>query len=420
MDIDDTSLILKIQNEKIQKTKSLKWFFLDFGNNYIINNIDFTNKIIRLKDSKTHILINFNIYENLSYKTCILKYENYVLSLINDNLLNLESARQYLHNPEYLTSYFNEYVLEMIIEDLFSKNNNMDNVYNIEDIKLKIYCFPVFTYLNSQYICVCNFSNFISKSLQKCVNSNIYNNINSIQLISLENGVNRYDSSIKLNGYIFNLMKAIWYRIVNNTNLALKEYNIDKLKFNLGHLIYSLLNKFPDYYIIFDVISSKLDLQNHNFIMSFKNLKDKTKRGKYLNSVKDASNKLIQLKIKECNKNIINIEKVFDKLSIKEIINNNELKVIKSHKKNNNFILTNSSNILQSNKEKEKEKEKENIRKNTHLICNNLTGSKHCYYSGYKELVINFDKFNLNNDTNIYNLVNLDINDINNSDDMII
>lgn len=341
--------------------KHIKWLILDFGNNYFINNIDFNNWVIKLNDNKKYFMVNFYVYDNLNYKTSFNDYKTYVINKLNINT-NIDND---IINSNILTNYTRYNIIDLIYNDLIKHNNNMINL-NIK--KEHILGIPVFNNDETLYVCIINFSNILTRLLKLTINNtHIYDNT-IFYLLGIKNGIEHYKDIEKVKGYSFNFITSLLNRIVCNDNLSFKEYNIDGFKFNLLDLIHSLNNKFPKFYIIFNSSTAKLDKTKQTFITQFYSLKDKTKRASKVNKIKNLNNILIQDIV---NNTEIDLSLNFNKLSITNT--NNKTKFMQLPIDNSNY--TN--------------------RKNIHTTCKNITGSKHCYYSGYNDIIKSFDKFNL-------------------------
>lgn len=348
---------------------------MDFGCNYFTDYIDFYNKVITLKDNKSFTLLNFQIYDKSIYKTCVKEYREYLLSnhIVKEEYLNDVNIYFSSHN---LTSYLQNILLDMIVNNIESElANSFDIIYDILKLKKQVIAIPVFTSATSKYICVCNFNSFLSKCIQKANPSSK----RLTQLVSLTTGVSKMDKITKLSGFKFNLMKTLWDRINTNQHLMLYSYKIENLTFNLGNLLYSLINKFPEFYIIFKTTSARFQKCNRKFMISFKNCKDKKQRAKELNKKQNMKNILLKDVLNETEVDIVNILDSIDKLSLLD----NKMK--KTQKK---CIKTEYNTINSMNTD-----ELESNRKEIHSICKNKTGSKHCYYQGFKSMIKDFDNF---------------------------
>ena len=380
---------------------------MDFGNNYVTEYFDFDNRIIKLKDGKICGLINFTLYDNIVYNTSISDYKKFN-EVVEDksNLYSLDNT----------TNYFNNTILEMFINDInlnvnsLDSNNNIDkNLYNINNIKKKIIAIPVFDSSSTKYICVFNFDKFIAKCLlniNESVSSSKPSNDCITQLISFMTGVKGIDKESQLEGYTFNLIKSIWCKLQYNITIMLKNYQLDNFKFNLGNLIYALISKFPDFYIIFKS-STPYGIKYKNFVNNFSKAKNKTERGKILNTIKNKHNLLLKDIV---NDDLVNL---IDKLNINKINKDNTEKTILKYNKSidkfkKKYIKPEFIN-LDFNKDKKIKVKK--YRKDIHSICNYITGSKHCYYSGYKDMISDFDNFNIKSNKNINGISSMDIND---------
>ena len=378
---------------KINTHKTIKWLVLDFGNNSFIRNINFDNWVIKLKDNKEYFMVNFNVYDNLDYKTCYNDYVSYITSRLN--ISNSNNKNNILITTDSLTSYLRNKVFDLIYEDLIAKTNNNIDIIKLNVEKNKLIAIPVFENNSTLYVCIINFSSILSRMLNITINNvNIFDTT-IYHLINVKSGINHYKEIKKVNGFSFNFMTSLWKRIENNNSLLLKEYKIGKFKFNLGNLIYSLNNKFPTFYVIFDSSSSaKLDKSKQTFITHFYPIKDKTKRAKKLNKLKNIQNLLVK-DILDNEEIDLNID--FHKLSISD----------KDKKKMKKKCFTHM--------ETEMDIDIDNKKKELHAVCKELTGSKHCYYSGYNDIIKSFDKFTLNL-KNDYSLIQLDNDDLNDND----
>lgn len=358
------------------KNTKLVFFFLDFGSNYFIKNIDFNNKIIKLKADYKNIPINFNINTNFIY-------EFYT----EDFKINIESTEL---SQDNIYKFYNEYFGKLIANSIYDKikliNEYNNTTFNINNFLEESYPIGVFDNVKTKYICIINFNNHISKMLNilnKSYNTN-YNN--SLYLINISNSIiDNYSYSNKHNGYNINLMYAFWNSIRHNSKLIIQEYKIHKIKFNLGNLFFGLIHKFYNLYIIFESIDSSFEKQSYNFKSVFHSIKDKTKRAKYLNKMKNSSNNILnsrnKLKTTEKNTNINDINDIINELSNMCIIHSKskKTKAIKYLNKDTKYDNTNN----------------ENRTKQIHTICKYITGSKHCYYKGYKDLIKDFEKFEI-------------------------
>jgi hypothetical protein len=363
------------------KQKNIKWFFFDLGNNYFIDYIDFQSKVIRLKDDKEYFMINFRLYDNINYKTKVSDLINFTSEKYNIELSQMNNYDiNKLFEPKNLYDYFVANILDMILEDLNSRiENNVDILENILKIKTQIVTIPVFESSNTKYVCICNFNRFLSKclSLIKPIKDD---KLPLVHLICLSPGIKEYGIT-SINGYSFNLMKTLWYKLENQSALLLHEYTIDKMKINLGSFIYSIQNKFPDFYIIFNSSKAPFDTRSSRFITYFKlGDRKKSKMAKRINKYKNLENVMLkkyEKKQADAVSELINL----DRLSLNE----------KQKKKITKKCITTDYNSIPSTGE-----QIDNRKEEVHTICKYFTGSKHCYYSGYKEMLKDFDGFCLN------------------------
>jgi hypothetical protein len=362
--------------------KHIKWFFFDLGNNYFIDYMDFESKVIQLKDSKEYFMINFKLYDNIKYKTNVDDLLKYTLNKYNIDITQIDKYDiNKLYEPENLYDYFSSNILDMILDDINSKiDNNIDMVENVNKIKSQILTIPIFESSNTRYVCICNFNKFLSKCLSlvkpfKEELTPIYH------LICLTSGIK--DSSIlKVNGYSFNLMKSLWYKIKEQTQLLMREYIIDKMKITLGSFIYSIQNKFPDFYIVFNSSHATFDIRSSKFITYFKSGEHKkSKLAKRINKYKNKDNEMVKKYNKIRSETVNNLTINLDCLSL------NEKQKKKITKKCIPIDYVNTSLT-----EEQSIARKDQI----HNICKFVTGSKHCYYSGYKDMLKDFEGFCLN------------------------
>ena len=362
-------------NEDTQNKSKITFFFLDFGSNYFIENIDFKNKIIKLKDAYSYIAINFNINTKITYDTC------------SEHLKKITGTNDLTQDNIY--KYYNEYFGSLIASDIYDKAvslNACDILSTINTNKFLEESYPIgiFDTTKTKYVCIINFNYQMSKLLRILNNSyNIDFNTN-MYLINISSSIiNNYSKSNKQNGYSINLINAFWNSIQHNSKLIMQEHDINKMKFNLGHLFTGLLPKFYNLYIIFDSISSDFEKQSYSFISNFNFIKDKTKRAKHLNKMKNVSNKALNYKKSKALENNLNVNNITYALSNLNIIKpKNKKKTYKVPKYLNKD--TEYDNLINESRNKQ-----------IHTICKNVTGSKHCYYEGYKDLITNFEKFEL-------------------------
>jgi hypothetical protein len=361
--------------------KHIKWFFFDLGNNYFVDYIDFQSKVIRLKDDKEYFMINFKLYDNINYKTNVVDFINFTSQKYNIDVSQMNNYDiNKLYEPQNLYDYFIGNILDMILEDINSKiDNNIDIVENILKIKSQLLTIPVFESSNTRYVCICNFNRFLSKCLAmiKPFKEEV---LPIYHLVCLTSGIKDY-GVINVNGYSFNLMKSIWHKIETQTSLLLREYVIDKMKITLGSFIYSIQNKFPDFYIIFNSSKAPFDTRSSKFITYFKSGdRKKAKLAKRINKYKNKDNIMVKKyeKMKaEALTELIDLDRL--------TLNEKQKKKITKKCIPINYNST-SLSVEQSNLRKEE----------VHKICKYFTGSKHCYYSGYKDMLKDFDKFCLN------------------------
>jgi hypothetical protein len=382
----------------MSESLKLKWFILDLGNNYFTDYIDFKNMAIELKDNKKQFMINFKVYDNLIYNTSYNDFKNYTQNKNKQALIKLGDL-DILFNPKELHEYFMDNILNNIIEELTSNlNNNIDTSYNIEMLRAELFTIPVFETSKTKYICICNFNRFLSRCL-KFVNN--ISNTPKYHILHITPGITKLENIDNLTGYTYNLMKSMWISIINNNLLLTKEYKINKFKYTLGNLIYSMMNKFPDFYIIFKSSRAFMDIYDKRFISNFKFIENKTKRAKLLNKTKKLDNLLLIDLLKTDSVNFV--DKSLNNISFN--LDNLSLDDKQKKKYNKKCIKTKFSNITDIINDKQAAKK---YSKNIHSICKYTTGSKKCYYSGYKDMINNFTKFNknLNNSLNITELNN--------------
>jgi hypothetical protein len=320
------------------------------------------------------------MHENISYKTCANDFINYT---VNKNNINLQGLSMFeinkLYEPNNLYDYFISDVLDLILEDITSKlSNSIDINANILKIKKQILTIPVFESSNTKYICICNFNRFLSKTL-KLVNPRIDDQIPIFHLLCLTPGMSDFTSISKVNGFAFNLMKSFWHRIEKNTQLLLREYTIDKLKIVFGSFVYAMQNKFPDFYVIFSSSKAPFDTRSSKFLTNFKAGIKKSKLAKKLNKLNNANNGLVRHLLKNTDVNMVKLNIDLDKLSLDS----------KQKKKITKKCITTDYNTMETSDDSKSEKQQEQI----HTMCKYITGSKHCYYSGYKDMLQDFDKF---------------------------
>ena len=426
---------MKMETTSRLSHKSIKWLVLDFGNNNFVKNINFSNWVIRLKDNKEYFMVNFNVYDNLDYKTCYNDYISYITTKLNVFYnLNEETDNKHLITTDGLTSYLRNKIIDLIYEDLIQHLDNNIDILKLNVEKEKLLAIPVFENNSTLYVCIINFSNVLSRILQLTINNTSLFDNTIYHLINVKSGINHFKEVKKINGFSFNFMTSLWNRIESNNSLLMKEYKIGKFKFNLGNLIYSLNNKFPRFYVIFESPKAKLDKTKQTFLTHFYPIKDKTKRAKKLNKLKNLENILV----KDILDNLdVDLNINFNNLSLtdkeKKKFNKKCIQLPINHNSNFNNIsrldnITNIQNLFEnhnianthSSLNNKEEVIEEVNKKELHTICKNLTGSKHCYYSGYNDIIKSFDKFTLSmkteyslidNNDNDYNEVDMDYND---------
>lgn len=351
----------------------LTFFFLDLGSNYFNKNIDFMSKIIRLKDKHSYAPINFNIFTDIVY------------NVSNSSLKSITGTKDITQDS--IINFYNNYFAVYLANNIYNRITEMNDVdvsmFNLTEFINESYPVCMFYTVKIKYVCIVNFNANMSKFL-KLLNKKDNLTVNtSLHVIKLSNGIiPSYSNSDKHNGYNINLINAIWNSIASDSNLLVKEYTINKVKFKLSHLFTGIASKFYNLYIIFEPTSPRLDMHNRTFVNKFKSIKDKAKRAKKLNKVKDNLNTVLQTK---------HIKEMLETYDI-DIINKSlsDLSISKTTDKPKNakyFSPSTTTQITSNTSERVKE---------LHSICKHVTGSKHCYYTGYNELLDDFDKFTIN------------------------
>jgi hypothetical protein len=200
-------------------------------------------------------------------------------------------------------------------------------------------------------------------------------------LVCLTSGI-KDSGVVKVNGYSFNLMKSLWHKIETQTSLLLREYVLDKMKITLGSFIYSIQTKFPDFYVIFNSSKAPFDTRSSKFITYFKaGDRKKSKLAKRINKYKNKDNVMVKKFEKMKLEAISNLEINLDRLTLNE----------KQKKK-----ITKKCIPVDYNEMPLSEEQTECRQEQVHTLCKYFTGSKHCYYSGYKDMLKDFDGFCLN------------------------
>lgn len=361
-------------------TTKVKWFFLDFGgftNNWI-NNIDFKHKSILLKDKYQYMTINYNVITDIKYDCCLEQIHTY-----NENTTLLQ---------EDIESFYYNYFGELILKDVHDKvcNEPTIDISHLDVNQILTTTLPIgaFDTTRCKYICILNFNPFLSRCLKILTTDKHVKQNTAMYIIAIDKGItNNYSHSNKHNGYQVNLMSAFWNNLEKRPELIGQKYKIGKITFTLGNLIGAIMPRFKNLYVIFESIGSVLDKQSHKFKNEFRSIKDKTKRAKKLNSIKNNFNMILKNTTLQSLKdsediNFIDLSKSLYGLSL----NNDKTKMNNIKLKYMNY--PGKITTVKSSLSKERDTE-------IHTICKYFTGSKHCYYSGYKDVIKDFDKFEL-------------------------
>lgn len=376
---------------------TVKWFFLDLGSytNNWINKINFKYKSILLKDIYQYLTINYNVITDINYDCCLKQIYTY-----NKNKTLLQ---------EDIESFYYNYFGELILNDIHDKvcNEPSIDISHLDIKQILNTTLPIgsFDTTRCKYICIVNFNPFLSRCIKILTKDEYVKQNTTMHIISIDKGItNNYSHSNKHNGYKFNLMMAFWNNLEKNTQLIGQKYKLGQITFTLGNLIGSIMIRFINLYVIFESIGSNLDKQCHKFKNLFRSINDKTKRAKKINSIKNKFNNILKnttfQKLKDNNDiNFIDISKSLSRLSLNSNKNNINKNIIK-------YMNYPDKNIeLHSSLSKERDTQ-------IHSICKYFTGSKHCYYSGYKDIIKDFDRFEIEQSKTRLKLIDDNKNDI--------